>query len=360
LTLVTVALLAFGGPAAAKEGPKPPAGRTPEVIDYGSPAKYAKLPKSAGDAAHIRKLAAKLKDENAVETFRNLHVFIRSHVPHVPERGWRADHWDFDRLIHGFDHNGCASHGLLFGSLARACGIPVVFIKSSRHEWIRKYVGTGQTGSFSGHVFLEVHVDGAWRLLDAQGMRMWDRYDPSDPELPGGLYAYEKGWDHYAMVHSTRRDDYIREAKARWKDFDVSTLRRNENPGRRLLPRAFAVTIGGEWRALSERITGLMSFDLGYWKKTIDKVKGNFFVVTGIGGDVEVPPPEIDDWLPVKRVQLRKDALAGKSYVKTRTLKDGTFVVLVAAPGWIALKQLIWRTDFEKLRRDFARTWRGK
>jgi len=341
-------------PSEAREEPSPPKGRAPATIDYEKPAVYAKIPKSAGDSTRIRKLAAPLKARNAEETLRNIHVFLVSKVPQVPEGGWRADHWNFDRLVQGFDHDGCASHALVFANLARACGIPVVYIKSSRHTWIREYVATGKTGSFSGHVFLEVHVDGKWRLLDAQGMRIWDRYDPGDLELPGGLLASEKGWDHYEMVHSTRRDDYIREAKARWKGFDVSTLRKNENPGRALLPRAHAVTLGDEWKVLSQRLSNLRSFDLGYWQKMIGNVKQGLFIVTSMGGRVEVPRNEVGNWLPVSLEQLEKEFKAGKSSVRTRLLDDGTLVVLVSAPGLADLMRLIWKTDFEKMRAEHA------
>ncbi len=345
----------FGGatPCSAAE-PRPPKGRTPAVIDYEKPAQYARIPKSAGDVALIRKLATSLQAKKPEHTFLNIHAFLRSKVPHVPEDGWRADPWNFDRLVRGFDHRGCASHGLVFANLARACGIPVVYIKSSRHAWIREYVASGKTGSFAGHVFLEVYVDGRWQLLDAQGMRIWDRYDPRDLELPGGLRAYEKGWDHHAMVHSTRRDEYIREAKARWKGFDVTTLRRNENPGRSLVPKAYAVTLGDEWKVLSQRLGSLHSFDLGYWPRTIDKVKGRMFVVTSMGGRVEVPPDEIDAWLPVGLEQLEKEFLAGASHVRTRLKADGTLVVLVSAPGLRELMRLLWATDFEAMRAAHA------
>ncbi len=330
-------------------------GRRSETIDYKKPDRYAKIPKSAGNHSQIRKLAASLRDRKAEQTLRNIHTFIAAQVSHVPFDGWGPNHRNFDELVRGFDHRGCASHALLFCNLARACGLPTVYMKSSRHEWIRKYVATGETGDFSGHVFLEVFLDGKWKLLDAQGMRIWDTYDPSDPELPGGLLASEKGWDHYAMVHSTRRDLYIAEAKERWRGFDVSKLRKNKTPGRSLLPPVFAVTLSGEWRALAERIPGLRSFDLGYWKKTIPSVRGNIFIVTSMGGRVEVPPEEAEAWLPVTLAQLKKDSEAGKSSVRTRRLEDGTLVVLLAAPGRNELMTLIWSTNFAQIRSDFAK-----
>ncbi len=348
------ALLVLAALAFAQAAPKPPPDRVPETIDYGKSDPYTKLPERDGDAALIRKLAAPLKDKDPEQTLRNIHAFI-ARVPQVPEDGWEPDFKDFGQLALGFDHAGCASHALLFASLARACGVPAVYVKSSRHEWIRDYVAKGERGSFSGHVFLEIFVGGKWKLLDAQGMRIWDAYDPADPELPGGLLAYEKGWDHYAMVHSTRRDDFIKEALYRWQGFDVSKLRRNENRGRPLLPETFAITLRGEYELLAQRTQVSMSFDRGYWNEWKPKVKGKILFVTSLAGRTDIPEAEADAWLPMPLEQLAKEARAGRSGVQQRRLGDGTLVVLLHAPGWNELMSLIWATDFEQIRCDFAK-----
>jgi hypothetical protein len=347
------ALLLVAASAWAQVAPKPPQGRTPETIDYGKPDQYAKIPKKDGDAELIRKLAAPLKDKDPEQTFRNIHAMI-ARVPHVPE-GWKAEYRDFGRLMKGFDHTGCASHALLFANLARACGIPAIYVNSARHEWIRNYVAKGERGSFSGHVFLEVFVGGKWKLLDAQGMRIWDAHDTADPELPGGLLAYERGWDHYAMVNSTRRDDFIKEALYRWQGFDVTKLRRNENEGRSLLPETFAITIAGEWKVLAKRTQVKTSFDRGYWEEWKPKIRGKILWVTSFGGRVDIPKEEADAWLPMPLAQLRERARAGRSGVEQRRLDDGTLVVLLYAPGWNELMSLIWSADLEQIRCDFAR-----
>jgi hypothetical protein len=346
-------MLLLAASAFAQAAPRPPPDRKPETIDYKNPERYAEIPDRDGDAALIRKLAAPLREKDAENTFRNIHAFI-ARVPHVPE-GWENEHRDFGRLMQGFDHSGCASHALLFANLARACGIPAVYVKSSRHDWIRGFVAKGETGSFAGHVFLEVLVDGKWKLLDAQGMRIWDEYDPADPELPGGLLAYEKGWDHHAMVHSTRRDDFIREALHRWHGFDVRKLRKNEAPGRALLPEVFAITLAGEWEDLAERTRVTMSFDHGYWEEWKPKVKGKILLVTSIGGRTDIPEAEAAAWLPLPLGKLRDEARAGRTGVEKRRLDDGTLVVLLYAPGRAELMALIWSTDLEKIRCDFAR-----
>ncbi len=186
-----VGVLLLSGVAFADGAPRPPAGRKPETIDYAAPSCYVQTAKSEADEATIRRLAAPLRDADPEQTIRNVYVFVASAVPHVPSKGWDPDFRRFEQLLPGFDHAGCAEYALLFANLLRAAGIPTVYVKSSRHEWIRKYVATGETDGFSGHVFLEVHVRGKWCLLEDQSLRIWDEYDPADPELPGALLAYE-------------------------------------------------------------------------------------------------------------------------------------------------------------------------
>ncbi len=342
LVLMLLAATAFGadGPVVA-----PPKGRKVAVVDHSKPKACLAIAKKTGKTTAIKKVAAALKADDDVQTLRNIHAHIAS-LPHIPHRGWLPDHQDFATLSNGFDQNDCARHALLFGSLTRAAGIPTVYVKSMRHTWIRTFVETGETGSFSGHVFLELYIDGTWRLLDAQGMRLWDEYDPAVPELPGGLLAYEKGIDYVAMVHSTQRDQFIEEAKQRFADVKLDRLRPNSIEPRRLLRDIFALTLVTEWKALGERVSGMPTFNVHAWPEKRDTVRGNVLVVTSMGGRVGLPDDEIDDWLPLSKKQLAADFAARKSGVHTRTLEDGTLVVLLAAPGWHELHGLIATTPF--------------
>jgi hypothetical protein len=338
----TLVLLLLVAAALAQSAPAPPRDRAPATIDYRKPDAYLKMPDRDGEASLIKKLAAPLKDKDAEQVFRNIHAYV-ARLPQVFE-GWEPDHRDFGTLLAGFDHRNCAAHALVFASLVRGCGIPAVYVKSSRHEWIAKYVATGETGSFDGHVFLEVFVGDKWRLLDAQGMRIWDEYDPADPELPGGLLAYEKGPEHFGMVHSTRRDLFVSEAKERWRGFDPAKLKPNAAAGRPLLPRVCAISGLGEWKVLEQRVQGLSSFNRAAWPESKAKVKGSVFIVPAVAGKTDLPPEEAGAWLPPDR-----------KGVSTRRLDDGTLVVLVSAPGWAELNVLLWSTDFEQIRADFGK-----
>ena len=61
-----------------------PKGRSPATIDHGKPERYAKIPKSAGDAKRIRKLAGDLEAKDPETTLRRIAAFIAYRVPDVP------------------------------------------------------------------------------------------------------------------------------------------------------------------------------------------------------------------------------------------------------------------------------------
>lgn len=77
--------------------------------------------------------------------------------------------------------------------------------------------------------------------------------------------------------------------------------------------------------------------------------------VTSMAGRTDIPEAEADAWLPMPLAQLAREAREGKSGVEERRLDDGTLVVLLYAPGWNELMSLLWATDLERIRCDFAK-----
>ena len=71
-------------------------------------------------------------------------------------------------------YGGCADHAAVFGTLARAAGIPTVWVKTMDVDWIEDFrAGRPEAENYRGHVFLEVFLGGRWWLLDAEAMRLY-------------------------------------------------------------------------------------------------------------------------------------------------------------------------------------------
>ena len=84
--------------------------------------------------------------------------------------------------------------------LLRSAGIPAVWVKTMDVEWIWDFKKKRPFGSWSGHVFLEIYLDGKWVLLDPGASRIYVDYSPHSRILPGNRFAYHKGSDPRQMV----------------------------------------------------------------------------------------------------------------------------------------------------------------
>lgn len=85
---------------------------------------------------------------------------------------------------------GCSAHAQVALHLARSCGIPAILVKSLDWRWLEH--DNQSDGRGTGHVYVEVIVDGKVRLWDAQGGVLHTNYDPECSEFENRL-IYEKG-----------------------------------------------------------------------------------------------------------------------------------------------------------------------
>jgi hypothetical protein len=219
LTALTAAGAVQDSPAKTKdEIPVPSCDR----IDYSHPNAYLPLGAHFGSKDRILKVAATIKGKSPEEKLVAIHRWIESNLTYKKDAPyvWR----DFDGLVRDGNYGGCADYSVAFGSLARACGIPTVWVKTLDADWIRDFRLRGKEDNWRGHVFLEVFLHGGWVLLDDTQMALYEDYDPKMRILPGLRYAYDKGGDPYDLVLSSRWELWKQETRAYFRDFDVSKL----------------------------------------------------------------------------------------------------------------------------------------
>lgn len=199
-----------------------------DAIDYSKPAAYSGVdPAFTGDGS-VERLAEILRAESAEETLGVVWRWIRDHLKvdeHQGDYRWR----NASEILDRGRYFGCAEHALVYGSLARACGIPTVWVKTLDVCWIREFVASGRFDGGRGHVYLEVFVGGKWRLLDAMQDEIFDSYDPREQLLPGGKverYAYDKGGNARELVLSLDWEPWKKETQRFFKGFDLQDLDR--------------------------------------------------------------------------------------------------------------------------------------
>lgn len=111
------------------------------------------------------------------------------------------------QLIEQHKLGGCHDYGLVFAAAARQLGYPAVMVDAADLLWMRR-AAAGKQGSYKGHVFVEVYLEGRWMLIDStNGWYIPDGYDPANPLLPvgDGFYVIRKGLDTWDYdIHSNQ------------------------------------------------------------------------------------------------------------------------------------------------------------
>lgn len=295
-------------------------------INYERPQDYLELPRSLGTPERIRALAASLKADSPARTLLAIGRWMNSNLAcdNRAAYAWR----DFDRVLDTKVYGGCADQALVFGALARACGIPTGWVKTMDADWIREFRSEGTCTSWRGHVFLEVYLDGRWQLLDASGMRLYGDYDPAMRILPGGRYAYDKGGDPKAMLLSTDWERWKRQTAGYFADFDLSQLPVGEG---RPLGAVYVVANSPIWQAIDRRARALghpsYSFNTDF-KRCLAMARGGDLIITWVGDQPIIPEPYDAPYRALMDEMRAKRKTAPRGVIH-KQLDDGTRVILV-------------------------------
>jgi hypothetical protein len=187
-----------------------------DAIDYAHPERYLTLHASLGDPAAIMRAVSEGRDLGAdpvaaAFAWFDAHAKSESAHPYV----WRP----FERVVRDGYWMSCADRAVAIGTILRAMGVPTVWVKSMDVKWIQK-----RDPTYRGHVFLEVFVGDAWRLLDPVTERIYEDYDTHARLLPGGRFAYDKGDDPYTLILSMREIEWRAQTDAYFEHFDVTRL----------------------------------------------------------------------------------------------------------------------------------------
>lgn len=80
--------------------------------------------------------------------------------------------------------DGCSDFALAQLALFRSLGYPSRLVLTMNAKWLARY-RENSLALPNGHSFIEVWVDGRWRLADPTAFVIYDGYDPAAPYLPG-------------------------------------------------------------------------------------------------------------------------------------------------------------------------------
>jgi hypothetical protein len=340
--LAVAALLLFVFSTWAVADDMPPAPQF-DRIKYDRPNDYLSLTPSLGDADHIRAAAAPLKRATPEKTLAAIHKWVNAELKCQPEAAY--EYRDFDHACAAKLYGGCADYAVVFTALSRACGIPTVFVKTMDADWIREFRASGKCNSWRGHVFLEVFIDGKWKLLEPGWLTIYDDYDPKTRRLlPGDRWAYDKGADPKEIVLSPDWERWKIQTAAHFKDFDLAQLPPGVGDrGRNLAAKVYVAADSPVWQMINKHLGEaghkVRSFNAN-WDAELAAAKGGDLVITCIGQRL-VLPPERHDLLPIPYDEIQAKLTTGPGGVERKTADDGTRVVLLYTRDLPAMEKLI-------------------
>jgi hypothetical protein len=189
-------------------------------IDYGHPEKYL----AQGEQTHLSNpsiVNSLRRKEQSIAHLGEIYFWIKREFTTWSAGGKTIGAITTDQLLAERRLGGCHDWGLVYASVARELGYPVVTIDAVSITWAKQFQ-SGQKGAYVGHVFVEVFVEGKWVLVDStNNWYVENGYDPTNPIIPlqGGIagsneemlgfYVMRKGIDTWSYgirsVHELNR-----------------------------------------------------------------------------------------------------------------------------------------------------------
>ena len=256
-----------------------------DAINYSSPESCLVVAESLGDRDAIKKRASALRAESDSKTLSNVLNWMQTlRYDANLAYSWR----NFDSVANDRCYGGCADYAVACGALLQSAGIPTVWVKTMDVDWIREFKKNGPPKVWSGHVFLEVNLDGKWVLLDPGAAKIYGNYSTKSRILPGNRFAYHKGCDPKNMVMSLQWEPWKKQTERYFEAFDLGLLPVDESSAVSVRQRVHMIAndpwyqIFGDLIRRSGKTEG-RSFNMDY-DRLIPLSKGNTILVQTIDG----------------------------------------------------------------------------
>ena len=247
--------------------------------------------------------------------------WMRSNLEYDADRAYK---WrNYDTVLAQKCYASCADQAIVCGALLRASGIPTVWVKTMDVKWIWDFKKKRKFSSWSGHVFLEIHLDKQWVLLDPGAETIYEDYSTQARILPGNRFAYHKGDDPQAMVMSLQWEAWKEQTTEYFTQLDESLLPVDPASAVSLQKKCYIIANSPYYQfltALAQRKGHSVgaSFNSAY-DQYLPKTKGHLILIETHGGKPIVNPKILQQSFP---------ALMGEPYQGTQTI-EGTTLTFV-------------------------------
>lgn len=118
--------------------------------------------------------------------------------------------------------SGCSDIGMMMASILREKGIPTIYVSAANVDWLNAVINKlpGRE-AMRGHIFLEIFLDGKWRLYDPTFHLIYDNYDSQNSNYPRRYYVFAKGENANSLgVHNTKDERELAISKLHNYNYD--------------------------------------------------------------------------------------------------------------------------------------------
>lgn len=298
-------------------------GREPqfEGIAYENPEQYLNWPSNLGDEVAIRLLATSLKGKTKKQTVRQILQWMEHNLRYDGKKAyaWR----NFDDVMREKVYGSCADQAIVCGVLLKAAEIPCIWVKTMDVPWIWDLKNERDFKAWSGHVFLEVFMDGQWMLLDPGSQTLFANYHPKARLFPGNRFAYDKGNDPKEMVMSLQWEEWKKQTKAHFSALDETLLPVDPTTKKTLKQVAYVAANSPSYQVITklaqeEGLHVLKSFNNDY-DRYLSEAKGHLLFVETIDGKPIIPREILERHYPGAVAKLKNEEtnikIAGTSII---------------------------------------------
>ncbi|QDU16837.1 Transglutaminase-like superfamily protein [Gimesia maris] len=302
-----------------------------DAIDYATPEKYLTAPASLGDQAKIKAQALTLKADTDQKTVSNVLDWMNASLKYQADLAyqWR----NYDTVIGDGCYGGCADYAIACGVLLKSAGIPTVWVKTMDVPWIWTLKRGDAFQTWSGHVFLEVYLDGKWVLLDPGAKRVYPNYSPEMRILPGNRFAYHKGNDPKTMIMSLQWEDWKLQTRAYFSKLDPRLLPVDTVASVVLGKTCFVIGNSPYYQRLTklaqqQGLTVAKSFNTGY-DTYLPLAKGHILYIATHEGQPTVPIATLEKYFPNASAGIKPG----------RITIEGTEILFIELPREISINE---------------------
>ena len=196
---------------------------TPEEELPALATKYLQTGEQTEVTPAIQKMADLITGDSDKEIAENIISWIQDNLEHKDIDSLAKGSLTAEEIIEKGEFSGCTDFALVFITLARAKGIPAIYVETIQQDFLEKVnAGEKVDSPFLGHVFADVYIDGAWKAVDPAGgyFTTVDSSCASENKYEGlnGCYnrkedgenvpyvIYEKGLDFSALGFNNKKD----------------------------------------------------------------------------------------------------------------------------------------------------------